>query len=171
MANPGQPVIKRGSTGETVKRAQRALRRANWHELVVDGIFGPKTEAAVKAFQRHHDLAVDGIVGPRTWKALPDGSAMPVLRNGSTGRVVRRLQVVLSEGAPGQWKITPRGIDGIFGPKTEASVEAFQRWAEVPVHGIVDDRTWGASLNAAGATLERVVGLEFAARPTPQRAS
>jgi len=36
----------------------------------VDGVFGPKTEAAVKAFQTDQGLVVDGIVGRNTWKAL-----------------------------------------------------------------------------------------------------
>jgi peptidoglycan hydrolase-like protein with peptidoglycan-binding domain len=35
-----------------------------------DGIFGPKTEAAVKAYQKSHGLAADGIVGPRTWSVM-----------------------------------------------------------------------------------------------------
>jgi peptidoglycan hydrolase-like protein with peptidoglycan-binding domain len=45
--------------------------------VVVDGNFGAKTEAAVRAFQRAHGLVPDGIVGPKTWVAL-DGVAEPV---------------------------------------------------------------------------------------------
>jgi peptidoglycan hydrolase-like protein with peptidoglycan-binding domain len=165
MANPGQPTIQRGSKGEPVKRAQRALRRGRFPELIVDGDFGPLTEECVKLFQERAGLRADGIVGPKTWAALPDGSAMPVLKNGSTGRVVSRLQTVLTDEAPGRWQITPQGIDGIFGLKTKASVEALQNLAHIPVDGVVGDRTWGVELAGAGGILERFVGLEFAEMP------
>ena len=38
--------------------------------LTADGIFGAKTEAAVRTFQQQNQLTVDGIVGPKTWAAL-----------------------------------------------------------------------------------------------------
>jgi peptidoglycan hydrolase-like protein with peptidoglycan-binding domain len=161
MSNPGQPTISPGATGETVRRLQRALRRTANLSVAVDGIFGPKTETAVKDFQQGAGLTVDGIVGPQTWNALPDGGPMPTLREGSTGDAVARLQEVLTNGAPGQWGTTPQGIDGKFGPHTEASVRAFQNWAGVAVDGVVGDQTWSVSLHAAGATLESAVGLQF----------
>jgi hypothetical protein len=40
------------------------------HTLVVDGVRGPRTDAAILAFQAANRLVVDGIVGPRTWAAL-----------------------------------------------------------------------------------------------------
>jgi peptidoglycan hydrolase-like protein with peptidoglycan-binding domain len=161
MANPGQPTIRLGATGEAVRRAQRALRRTPNLGLVVDGVFGPVTEAAVKEFQQGAGLTADGIVGPLTWNALPDGGPMPALQEGSSGEVVRSLQRVLTNGAQGQWNTTPRAIDGVFGPHTRASVEAFQTWGGVNADGIVGDRTWSVSLHAASATLETQVGLEY----------
>jgi peptidoglycan hydrolase-like protein with peptidoglycan-binding domain len=160
MPNQGQPTVRRGSTGEAVRRAQRALRRTADLGVVVDGVFGPATETSVRAFQQSARLTVDGIVGPLTWQALPDGGAMPVLKEGSTGAVVTGLQRVLSSGE-GEWNLGPKGIDGIFGPNTKASVEAFQAWAEVTVDGVVGEQTWDTSLHAAGATLESAVGLNF----------
>jgi len=161
MPNPGQPTIGPGATGEPVRRAQRALRRTPDLGLEVDGIFGPKTEAAVKNFQHDKGLTVDGIVGPHTWAALPDGGPMPTLQQGSTGEVVRSLQQVLTNGAPGQWNTTPQGVDGDFGPHTKSSVEAFQRWGKVTADGIVGDQTWSVSLHAMTATLETEVGLKY----------
>lgn len=61
--------LKRGSRGNEVRRLQRALVAAGI-EVGVDGDFGPRTETAVKAFQRSKGLTVDGVVGPRTWEAL-----------------------------------------------------------------------------------------------------
>ena len=161
MSNTGQPTIAPGATGTAVRRLQRALRRTPDLQIAVDGEFGPKTEAAVKLFQQSTGLVVDGVVGPRTWQALPDGGPMPQLKDGSTGDVVRDLQRVLTNGAAGEWGITPQGVDGIFGPHTEASVRAFQAWGKVTVDGVIGDATWSVSLNAASATLESAVGLQY----------
>jgi peptidoglycan hydrolase-like protein with peptidoglycan-binding domain len=161
MANPGQPTIGPGATGEPVRRLQRALRRAPDPGLVVDGIFGTVTEQTVKLFQQGAGLQVDGIVGPLTWAELPDGGPMPTLQEGSTGPVVSSLQTILTNGAASNWGVTPQGIDGDFGPNTKASVEAFQAWGHVDVDGIVGDQTWSVSLNALSATLETTVGLEY----------
>src|SRR6266571_1204447 len=153
MSNPGQPTVARGATGTVVRRVQRAIRRTPDLGLVVDGIFGPATEQAVREFQEGAGLTVDGIVGPQTWNALPDGGPMPLLQQGSTGQVVRSLQTVLTNGAS-DWGTPPGGIDGIFGPNTRASVEGFQGWSGVSVDGIVGDQTWSVSLHALSATLE-----------------
>jgi peptidoglycan hydrolase-like protein with peptidoglycan-binding domain len=161
MSNPGQPTIRQGATGDVVRRLQRAIFRTANHEIHVDGIFGWQTEEAVAGFQKADSLTPDGIVGPLTWHALPDGGPMPLLAEGSTGDVVRHLQTVLTDGAPGEWVTTPQGIDGQFGPHTRASVAAFQAWGGVGVDGVVGDQTWEVSLHAAGATLESVVGLNF----------
>ncbi|HEY4989656.1 MAG TPA: peptidoglycan-binding protein [Opitutaceae bacterium] len=144
-----------------MKRVQRALRRAPNLGVLVDGIFGPATEKAVKEFQEGAGLAVDGIVGPAAWGALPDGGPMPVLQDGSSGPIVNDLQEILTNGAPGQWDTTPQGIDGQFGPHTRASVEAFQKWGGVAVDGIIGDQTWDVSLHAMSSDLETAVGLEY----------
>jgi hypothetical protein len=63
--------LRRGSTGELVKQVQEKVG------VAADGDFGSKTEAAVRVFQRTHDMVPDGIVGPKTWAALDGKSGMP----------------------------------------------------------------------------------------------
>ena len=49
---------------------QTLLSTLGFYEGAIDGLFGPKTEAAVRAYQRHAGLSVDGVVGPKTHAAL-----------------------------------------------------------------------------------------------------
>ena len=67
--NPVYPTIRRGDRGELVTQCQRLLAK-DGSNLKIDGIFGPGTQSAVRAFQKKHGLTVDGIVGPQTWGAL-----------------------------------------------------------------------------------------------------
>ncbi|MCC5912363.1 MAG: LysM peptidoglycan-binding domain-containing protein [Clostridiaceae bacterium] len=67
---PVCPTLRRTSRGADVERLQRLLRDAGFDPGTIDGIFGPRTEAAVIAFQRSKGLTPDGIVGIRTWTAL-----------------------------------------------------------------------------------------------------
>jgi peptidoglycan hydrolase-like protein with peptidoglycan-binding domain len=77
--DPNTPLVPNGDTGPVVKALQHGL-----HTIAsggsgpdpgpIDGIFGPETEAAVRAYQTDHSVAVDGIVGNRTWW-VPAGAA------------------------------------------------------------------------------------------------
>lgn len=53
-----------------VKHVQKLLRYGQFRPGPVDGIFGPKTEAGVKRFQKAYQLKADGIIGPKTWRKL-----------------------------------------------------------------------------------------------------
>lgn len=64
--------LRNGSTGQGVKWLQVELDNLGYH-LNIDGIFGPKTEAAVKEYQKKQGLVVDGIVGARTRGELTAG--------------------------------------------------------------------------------------------------
>ena len=166
---PGTP-LRRGSTGPNVVVLQVALNRiAQSYPAIpkvpaVDGIFGPRTEATVRAFQRIFGLSPDGIVGPATWNAVVrlytavtrlaelrsqgqqfyaiNWSPPNALQVGNSGEKVRQLQymlAVLSSYIPG---IPPVSVDGIYGPATRAAVLASQRRFGLPETGVVDARTW-----------------------------
>jgi peptidoglycan hydrolase-like protein with peptidoglycan-binding domain len=137
------PLVRQGDQHHPVETLQYLLR-ARGHNLTVDGIFGPVTGAAVRAFQQQKGLAVDGIVGPATWSAL-----IITVRQGSQGDAVRGVQQEFQfrnlSGDPNQGL----QVDGIFGPKTDAAVRGFQQalHQEIPsvtVDGIVGPVTWQA---------------------------
>jgi len=137
------PLVRQGNQNHPVETLQYLLR-ARGHNVAVDGIFGPKTDAAVRAFQKQKGLAVDGIVGPYTWSAL-----IITVKQGSQGDAVRGVQEEFQfrnlSGDPSKGL----QVDGIFGPKTDAAVRGFQKALHqdipsVAVDGIVGPVTWQA---------------------------
>ena len=73
-----------GSTGSAVSKLQTILNQ-HGYGLAVDGIFGKKTQAAVRDYQKRYNLKLDGIVGPETWGSLlgQNGSGSGSSSNGS----------------------------------------------------------------------------------------
>lgn len=68
-------IMKKGMRGEDVREMQQMLNDVGYGCGSADGIFGAKTETAVKEFQYNNGLAVDGICGLATWNALKEASA------------------------------------------------------------------------------------------------
>ena len=142
---PDMPMVYWGCTGDAVKTLQDKLNALGYNSGNVDGIFGAKTYAAVTAFQKANSLGVDGIVGKLTWAKLYDATPVnvtpvttqPMLRTGSRGDAVRKLQELLN--AKGY---TCGSVDGIFGSKTYAAVLAFQKANGLGADGIVGPLTW-----------------------------
>ena len=157
-----QPTIELNSTGPVVRWAQYLLVRQTLSYPDIDGIFGPKTQNAVKEFQGAHGLTVDGIVGPNTWNALGGNrTEPPTLANGSTGQVVEKLQTVLNEGrgdfAPATNPVLV--VDGIDGPQTQLAVKGAQTEAGVTADGIVGLQTWALPVHAAGQVIADLCGV------------
>ena len=67
-----------GNSGEGVTMLQNVLKDLGFYTQAVDGVYGPSTVAAVKAFQKANNLTIDGIAGWRTLEAL-DAARIPVL--------------------------------------------------------------------------------------------
>ena len=67
--------VQQGSSGDPVRALQSQIhsRGDGANQITIDGIFGPVTNDAVRAFQTLLGLSVDGIVGPQTWNHLVNG--------------------------------------------------------------------------------------------------
>lgn len=166
---PGSP-LRTGSTGPNVVVVQSSINRIaqNYPAIpkipVVDGIYGPRTEASVRALQKIFGLSPDGIVGPATWYQIVrlytavnalselrsqgqrfyaiEWSAPNSLQVGDSGDKVRHLQYMLETLSSFIPEIPPVSIDGIFGAQTRAAVLAAQRRFRLPETGSVDSSTW-----------------------------
>ena len=166
---PGTP-LRRGTTGPSVVTIQTELNRISQSYPaipkipVVDGIFGSRTEAAVRKFQEVFNLTPDGIVGPATWYALVriyvavtrlaelrsqgqkyyanSWATTDPIEPGDRGIKVEHLQYMLSVLSAYIPEIPPLTIDGIYGNATRAAVLAAQRRFGLPQTGIVDFDTW-----------------------------
>lgn len=133
-----EPVLKKGSNDPAVRDLQEALKALGFDPGPIDGDFGAKTESAVIKFQQAKGIAADGVVARVTWINIDEADqSHPVLKLGSTGLPVRRAQSRMS--AVGY---DVGGVDGRFGPKTEAAVKKLQQQASLTVDGVVGAKTW-----------------------------
>lgn len=139
----GSRVLKNGVNGADVRVLQHLLDDLGYSVGTIDGFFGSKTEAAVRAFQGSVGMTVDGLVGRHTKTALSGLSrgdaASEVLLIGSRGDSVRDLQNELNR--LGFDAGTP---DGVFGPITLGAVLRFQKAEDLWVDGLVGSRTRAA---------------------------
>ena len=168
---PGSP-IRQGDSGTAVFTLQRQLNRITKDypflgKLTVDGVFGSRMAATVRAFQKQFNLTADGMVGRQTWYkisyiyvsvkdlaeltsegevssgTLSDGTwGGTVLRTGSTGSSVEQLQFWLNTLAQYESSIPSLTVDGVYGTGTANAVRAFQRKYGLTVDGVVGRDTW-----------------------------
>ncbi|TDC21346.1 peptidoglycan recognition protein [Streptomyces sp. 8K308] len=127
----------------SVAGQQRAVNGLGYTpRLVVDGDFGPLTEAGVKWLQRLVGVDDDGIWGPNTEAAY----LAHVGNSGSGGRGATDIRPVSYQ----QRAVNklghrpPLDVDGVFGPLTDAGVRWLQRLV-----GVDDDGLWGPATEAA----------------------
>ena len=168
---PGSP-LRQGDSGTAVFTLQRQLNRITKDypflgKLTVDGVFGSRMAATVRAFQKQFNLTADGVVGRQTWYkisyiyvsvkdlaeltsegetssgTLSDGTwGGTVLRTGSTGSAVEQLQFWLNTLAQYESAIPAVKVDGVYGTATANAVRAFQRKYGLTVDGVVGRTTW-----------------------------
>lgn len=123
-------ILKLGSRGPDVKLIQSLLSKIGYNPGPIDGIYGPKTQQAVIAFQRNNNLLASGIVEDSTWQAfqvLLNGYSIYYVQRGDTIYNIARKFYTTAEAiitanpqiTPnliyiGQRLVVPYGIDIVF---------------------------------------------------------
>ena len=168
---PGTP-LRQGSRGAAVFTLQRQLNRIAKDypflgKLTVDGVFGSRMAATVRAFQKQFNLTADGVVGRQTWYKISyiyvsvkdlaeltsEGETATgtlsngtwngtVLSTGASGSAVEQVQFWLNTLAQYDSAIPSVTVDGVYGTATANAVRAFQRKYGLTVDGIVGQTTW-----------------------------
>jgi peptidoglycan hydrolase-like protein with peptidoglycan-binding domain len=129
--------------------------------LAEDGINGPKTIAAVKAFQTAHGLTVDGIAGPQTNRTIaaalaggapapstaPPAVAPPSAAPAPAVVTVQDVQAALNQLGVPQPLLK---VDGVAGALTQAAVKLFQMQQGLTIDGIAGPKTKAALAAALG---------------------
>ena len=168
---PGTP-LRQGSRGTAVFTLQRQLNRISKDypflgKLTVDGVFGSRMAATVRAFQKQFNLTADCVVGRQTWYKISyiyvsvkdlaeltsEGETATgtlssgtwngtVLSTGASGSAVEQVQFWLNTLAQYDSTIPSVKVDGVYGTATANAVRAFQRKYGLTVDGIVGQTTW-----------------------------
>lgn len=158
--------------GDPVRDLQFGLQVTVAANLVIDGYFGPATQAAVRLFQERNGLAVDGLVGPRTWPAVTlnvlltgqdtDGSGIidpdeffvsqqpPSTADCDSYAANNQYPLRMCDSGQAvrlmQFQLTASNpyleVDGNFGPETEHAVRVFQDLSGLTIDGLVGPATW-----------------------------
>lgn len=162
--------LEEGMKGDAVRSLQKRLKELGYLSGSVDGSFGSATKTAVIAFQRNNGLTADGKAGTATLNKIYEeepvkesdtkkdddseisSTGYVVLREGSTGDAVRKLQQTLK-----QLGYYSGSVDGSFGSGTTSAVQAFQRANDLRVDGAAGPATqralYGTSSSITYATL------------------
>ena len=138
-------ILKKGRKGAPVRILQEALG------VAADGDFGSGTQKALQQWQGDNGLTADGIAGPDTFAAM-GLFQLVLLRKGSRGETVKKLQTMLELDA-----------DGKFGPGTEKAVKAWQSENDIEADGMVGVKT----LAAMGLFEEKITSDHIAAVDEP----
>lgn len=89
---------RKGDSGEMVSKIQTRLKNWGYYSGEVDGIFGSKTDEAVRYFQKKNGLTVDGIVGRQTLAALGLKDTASSGASGYSGEIQFLARIIAAEG-------------------------------------------------------------------------
>ncbi|KRE57122.1 peptidoglycan-binding protein [Phycicoccus sp. Soil748] len=166
------PTLAQGSTGPDVALAQKVIG------ATPDGVFGPRTAAALRTWQSAHSVKVTGVLDAATWARMvalrlvpargtavtpapapvpePAPAPTPAPSTSTASPLAPYARTTLRRGSTGAavvalQKALKVTADGAFGPQTESAVKAFQTRRSLPDNGVVGPSTWAALMGSTAA--------------------
>ena len=148
--------LRRGDRGREVVDLQTRLLSLGLDlgNRGMDGVFGPQTELAVKAFQQGMGIIADGVVGETTYGEIveagykPGGRLLYLRQPPFRGADVQELQRMLND-----LGFDPGAVNGLFDERTARATREFQRNAGLIPDGVVDDGVFKTLKTYATQTL------------------
>ena len=134
-------ILRRGSRGDAVSAIQKPLAELDYYDYIVDGIFGWRTEQAIRLLQADLNMEINGIADAELQRIILSGNLdaydpYRVLERGDRGYRVQEMQERLRD-----LGYLADDADGIFGPRTREAVELFQNENGLKETGIADAST------------------------------
>ena len=157
--------LKSGNIGIGVNKMQGYLNLMQERNFITtrnlqDGVFGIRTEQAVREWQSYAGLPVTGQIDVKTWDTIVDklrelnivtniplASRTFFLSSGAQGISVYKMQEYLNEIAAKNQCLRPIPVDGIYGPRTTTMVQQFQYLYDLNVDGVIGKATWDTIVN------------------------
>lgn len=135
------PALKPGNAAaedaDLVTTLQCLLKERRYYSGELTGTYDSATRAAAQRYQTNRDMTVSTTWSTTHWMRLLTEGRTAVVKVGSTGEVVRRLQRALA--APGTRTVK---VEGFFSTATRTAVRGWQKDVGLPVTGVVDARSW-----------------------------
>jgi peptidoglycan hydrolase-like protein with peptidoglycan-binding domain len=133
----GYPTLREGDRSRSVPVLQCLLGQRRLLRSDMSSRYYSSTARDVTALQRSSGLRATGVVDRRTWVVLLSAGSRPLLKYGSAGDAVRRLQRALVAGGSAGVSVT-----GVFEEHTRAAVGRYQRAHDLPATGVVTTDVW-----------------------------
>ncbi len=120
-----------------VRALQCLLKERGFYSALINGKYTDKTMASAARWQASRGFKTSTTWTKKHWMSLLVAGNRPVLKRGSAGAYVRRIQRALNADVS-----ATHGASGVFTAGTDNAIRAYQRKVGVPVSGVVNYRTW-----------------------------
>ena len=145
---------RKGATGETVTQIQKKLKNWGYYSGEIDGVFGTKTEEAVKAFQKKNGLTPDGVVGTQTLAALGISSSSGTSSQSNDVNLLAKVISAEARGEPykGQVAVGAVILNRVKHPSFPNTLSGvvYQPWAFTCMHdGQINEKVSDSAYKAA----------------------